>query len=91
MQTILIIGWFLLGPAATVIINRKCPILIRTIRFISFFVTLYLIGLSLFIWLDTRDNILFLFSIGLSFFGGLIILSWPLTSPKFFKKHGLKW
>jgi hypothetical protein len=91
MQTLLLIGWFLIGPIAPVIIYRKWPILIRTIRFIALFTTLYLIGISFFLWLDIGDNNLLLFGIVLALVGGLIILSWPLISPNLVKKYGLKW
>lgn len=89
--TILLVGWFLLMPIVFIVFVQKWPTLLRIIRFISFFTTVYLLGLSFFIWLEIRDNILFLACAILSIVGGLVILSWPLTSPKFVKKYDLKW
>jgi len=92
METmILFIGWFFLLPIVPFVIGRKWPALPHSIRFISFFITVYLLGLSFFLWLDIRDNILLLAGIILSIVGGLAILSWRLTSPKLLKKYGLKW
>jgi hypothetical protein len=74
-----------------IIIGREWPRVIRKIRFISFIVTTYLLGISIFIWLSTREYNLLLVSVVVSLLGGLIILSWPITSPNFVERYGLNW
>jgi|APSaa5957512622_1039677.scaffolds.fasta_scaffold294975_1 hypothetical protein len=91
METILFIGWLFLGIFFPFIINRKRRNLLFSIRFITLYTTVYLLGMNFFIWLGIKENNLLLFSIVLSLIGGLIILSWPWTSPKFVKKYNLKW
>jgi hypothetical protein len=90
MDLIIFIGWFIAGSFMPVIFHRFYPKLLHSIRFIAFYITTYLGGISVILGLSIKDTTIFLVSIIISLWGGLQILLLPRISPKLVKRFDLK-
>ena len=91
MELVLFICWFVIGPFTPMIIHRRYPELVRSIRFIASYITIYLGGISIISGIATRDVTIFLITFIISLWGGLQVLLLPRTAPRLVKRFNLKW
>lgn len=62
-----------------------------TIRLLSVILALYLLTVSVILWIWVRESWLLYLAVGVSLFNMLAVLSWPVTAPNVVKRLGLKW
>ena len=91
MDIVFLIGWFIIGPLLPIALHRCCKNLLRSIRFIAIYIAIYIGGISVILWISTKDSVLLLVGIIISIWGGLQILLLPKISPQLVKMFDLKW
>jgi len=91
MELVFLLGWVFVGLSVPTIVNRRKPLLIRSVRFLAAYITTFLMGISVIIWKSTNDRAILLVCGIASVWTGLQILLLPKIAPVIADKYGLKW
>ena len=91
MDLILLLGWLVVGLFTPTIVNRFKPMLIRSVRFLAAYITVFLMGISVIVWMSIKNMGIFLVCGIASVWMGLQILLLPKIAPNVVDKLGLKW
>jgi hypothetical protein len=91
MELIILVIWGLIGAFLPIPLGKSRPKLIRSVRFLACYLTLFLGGTSVIFGLSTKDITIFVVCFLTSLWGGLLMLLLPKISPKISKRFNLRW
>lgn len=90
MDLLIFIIWGIFGAFVPILLARRHPKVLRLVRFLALYITLYLGIASAILGMSTQDMNILLVGLFGSLWGGLQMLLLPKTSPKTAKKYGLE-